>query len=87
MAERRLPDTPDYFEVYDPATISEVRAAEIEESARRIIDQDDSLEVVLHEVIFLRNDVRRLRTRVNQLRVILLFIAIGIAAIGIRLWR
>lgn len=74
MADRDLPG----IRVYDPATISDAEAREIEESHRRVIDDDNTMGLVLHEVTFLRHDVARLRTKVNGLRWLLLLIAVGV---------
>lgn len=67
--------------MYDPASISDTEAREIEKSQRRIIDDDDTLGLVLHEVTFLRHDVARLRTKVEGLRWLLLFIAVSICVL------
>jgi predicted RNA methylase len=64
------------IEVYEPANISDGKAREIEESARRIINENDSQEVILHEVTFLRHDVARLRRRVDFILALLVIVGI-----------
>ena len=86
MTERPRPDETSGIEVYDPATISDAEAREIEESRRRILPPDDTQELILHEVTFLREDVARLRRRVDFIRRLLIWVAVGISLILLRLW-
>ena len=78
---------PPEIEIYDPATISDAKAREIEDFALAVVDPDDTSELILHEVTFLRQDVQRLRRRVDITRRLLIFVAITVALIAMTLWN
>jgi predicted RNA methylase len=87
VADLPEPDPLQGIEVYDPATISDAKAREIEKDASQIVDWNNLDEAILHEVTFLRQDIQRLRRRVDNTQRLLIFVAIAVALIAIALWN